>query len=180
MECLGVYPQKVTFFRLSICECLLSHLYGRRTGRGKWDPCFLLGTQVALAMKAAREEPAVHQELASDPPVQVLVLRAAMSTAKCRSHGEQFPKIVKDRQQSPLIQSLETSWSVCDLEDVVLARPDRTHFQELEACQLRHAQGIYGQKDDDLHFRKDIAVAAGDELLKAVRRSAIRKCLNFN
>ena len=42
MECLGVYPQKVTFFRLSICECLLSHLYGRRTGRGKWDPCFLL------------------------------------------------------------------------------------------------------------------------------------------
>ena len=179
MECLGVYPQKVTFFRLSICECLLSHLSGRRTEEANRTLAFFC-TQVALAMKAAREEPAVHQELASDPTVQVLVLRAAMSTAKCRSHGEQFPKIMKDRQQSPLIQSLETSWSVCDLEDVVLARPDRTHFQELEACQLRHAQGIYGQKDDDLHFRKDIAVAAGDELLKAVRRSAIRKCLNFN
>lgn len=132
--------------------------------------------QVALAMKATRAEPTVHQELVGDPTVRVLVLRAAMSTAKCRSHGEQFPKIVEERAQSQLIKSLETPWSVCDLEDVIMQRADRSHFPELEACQLRNAQGIYGQKDDDLHFRKDIAVAAGDELLKALRRTAIQRC----
>ena len=38
--------------------------------------------EVALAMKATRAEPAVHQELVEDPTVRVLVLRAAMSTAK--------------------------------------------------------------------------------------------------
>lgn len=130
---------------------------------------------VALAMKATRAEPTVHQESVGDPTVRVLVLRAAMSTAKCRSHGEQFPKIVEERAQSQLIKSLETLWSVCDLEDVIMQRADRSHFPELEACQLRNAQGIYGQKDDDLHFRKDIAVAAGDELLKALRRTAIQR-----
>eukprot|EP00438_Fugacium_kawagutii_P003830 Skav230277 [mRNA] locus=scaffold3387:579145:580302:- [translate_table: standard] len=129
---------------------------------------------VALAMKAP-SEPAVYQQLATDPTVRVLVLRAAMSTAKCRSHGEQFPKIVKDRQQSPLIQGLETPWSVCDLEDVIMQRPDRTRFEDLEACSLRNDKGIYGQKDDDLHFRKDIAVAAGNELLKALRRTAAKR-----
>ena len=139
-----------------------------------WTSAMTSTTQVTLAMKAATAEPAVHQELLGDPTVQVLVLRAAMSTAKCRSQ-EQFPKIVKDREQSQLIQSLETPWSVCDLEDVITQRPDRSHFPELEVCQLRNAQGIYGQKGDDLHFRKDIAVAAGDELLKALKRTAINR-----
>ncbi|CAJ1330941.1 unnamed protein product [Effrenium voratum] len=122
---------------------------------------------VALALQAL-QSPQVHDHLAEDPAVRVLVLRAARSTAKCRTR-EQFPQIVRDRAQSQLIQDLETPWSVCDLEDVIQGREAR--FAELSPCQLRHGSGIYG-KGDDLHFRKDIAVAAGDELLKAVRRTA--------
>ncbi|CAK9102433.1 unnamed protein product [Durusdinium trenchii] len=152
----------------SACLCIAS---GGALVMGGGDHC--PHSAVGLAMKALTE-PAVYQELAKDPKVNVLVLRAAMSTAKCRSHGEQFPKVVKERRQCQMIQDLETPWSVCDLEDVIRDRPDRQRFPELEACRLRHAQGIYGG-GDDLHFRKDIAVAAGDELLKALRRTALQK-----
>ncbi|CAK9081929.1 Fucoxanthin-chlorophyll a-c binding protein [Durusdinium trenchii] len=147
----------------SACLCIAS---GGALVMGGGDHC--PHSAVGLAMKALTE-PAVYQELAKDPKVNVLVLRAAMSTAKCRSHGEQFPKVVKERRQCQMIQDLETPWSVCDLEDVVIRdRPDRQRFPELEACRLRHAQGIYGGG-------WDIAVAAGDELLKALRRTALQK-----
>lgn len=36
-------------------------------------------------------------------------------------------------------------------------------------------RSTYFGAGDDLHFRKDIAVAAGDELLKALRRTALQK-----
>ncbi|CAE7783569.1 PAT23, partial [Symbiodinium pilosum] len=96
-----------------------------------------------------------------------------MSTAKCRSHGEQFPRISRDRLRSKLVKQFETPWTICDLEDVITGRPGRA--TDLEACKLRNSRGIYGQRGDDLHFRTDIAVAAGDELLKAARRTALRK-----
>jgi len=76
---------------------------------------------------------------------------------------------------SNLIKRLETSWTICDLEDVVQQRDCRTRWPELEACSLRDPKGIYGQRGDALHFRKDIAKAACDELLKAVYRTAMRR-----
>ena len=129
---------------------------------------------VGLAARALATEPLVQESLMKNPVVRVLVIQAARSTAKCRSHGEQFPRITRDREHSKLVKDLETPWTICDLEDVIMSRPHRTH-PELEACKLRNPMGIYGQRGDDLHFRKDIAVAAGDELLKAARRTALRK-----
>lgn len=129
-------------------------------------------SSIGLAMTAAISEPVVRDRLRCNPTVRILVINAERSTTKCRLR-EQFPMTVNDRQASPLIRSLETRWTICDLEDVVMQRADRRMFVELEECKLRSAKGIYGQKGDDLHFRKDVAVAAGDELIKACRRTAL-------
>lgn len=126
---------------------------------------------VGMAMTAVVSEPVVRDRLSSDPAVQILVVNAERSTTKCRIQ-EQYPMTVKDRGTSPLVKRLETSWTICDLEDVVTQKSDRTLFPELEPCKLRSDKGIYGQKGDDIHFRKDIAVRAGDELIKACHRTA--------
>lgn len=127
---------------------------------------------IGLALTAVVSEPVVHDRLRCDPKVRILVIKAERSTAKCRLR-EQFPMTVMDRGASPLVKSLETPWTICDLEDVVAQASGRRVFAELETCKLRCARGIYGQKGDDLHFRGDIAVAAGDELIKACRRTAL-------
>ena len=129
---------------------------------------------VGLAARALASEPLVQERMLNDPAVRVCVIQAAMSTAKCRSHGEQFPRITRDRLQSKIVKDLETPWTICDLEDVIMGRLQRSQAPDLEGCKLRNPLGIYGQRGDDLHFRKDVAVAAGDELLKAVRRTALR------
>ena len=49
---------------------------------------------------------------------------------------------VADRGQLPLVSELETAWSVCDLEDVVMGK--RSRFEVLEQCGLRDSKGIYG------------------------------------
>lgn len=128
---------------------------------------------MGLAVRALSSEPAVRHHVAGDPAVRILVVNAERSTAKCRQAGEQFPHVVRDRRPLPLVKGLETPWTICDLEDVVQDRPNRRRVPELEACKLRDSRGIYGQRGDDLHFRRDVAIAAGDELIKAVRRAAI-------
>jgi len=125
-----------------------------------------------LAIRALAKEPALRSHLVGDPTVRIIVLNAEMSTAKCRSAREQYHRIVKDRQLCPLIKSLETPWTICDLEDVVQDRAGRRRWPELEVIRLRDKRGIYGEPGDDLHFRRDIARAAGDELIKAVWRTA--------
>eukprot|EP00928_Gymnodinium_smaydae_P028523 TRINITY_DN21727_c1_g3_i1.p1 TRINITY_DN21727_c1_g3~~TRINITY_DN21727_c1_g3_i1.p1 ORF type:complete len:453 (+),score=57.90 TRINITY_DN21727_c1_g3_i1:191-1360(+) len=130
---------------------------------------------MSLALKSVQREPVVRSRLAKNPRAHIVVLNAELSTAKCRGGREQFPRIVHDRKESKLIKTLETSWTICDLEDVVQDRLERNRFQELEQCKLRHKLGIYGQRGDDLHFRKDIARAAGDELLKALCRTALSR-----
>jgi len=109
-----------------------------------------------------------------NPTVRIVVVNAQRSTTKCRLR-EQYPGTIRDRRASSLVTSLETPWTICDLEDVVQQRADRAKFDELEPCKLRHVRGIYGQPGDDLHFRKDLAIAAGDELIKACRRTAIAR-----
>ena len=72
---------------------------------------------------------------------------------------------VKDRSGWPLIKRFETPWTICDLEDVVMQSERRTMYPELEACQLRSPQGIYGQKGDyelQIEAIKQIANFAGD------------------
>eukprot|EP00927_Polykrikos_kofoidii_P051283 TRINITY_DN45075_c0_g1_i1.p1 TRINITY_DN45075_c0_g1~~TRINITY_DN45075_c0_g1_i1.p1 ORF type:complete len:452 (+),score=66.25 TRINITY_DN45075_c0_g1_i1:43-1398(+) len=133
---------------------------------------------VGLCLQALNGEPAVRGHVfrdVDDPTVHVIVLNAENSTSKCRDKGEQYPLVVADRKQSSLVKRLETPWTICDLEDVVQQRHDRTFFPELEACKLRSFQGIYGQKGDDIHFRKDVAIAAGDELLKGIRRTSMAR-----
>lgn len=112
---------------------------------------------------------------AEDPFVRIIAINAAQSTAVCRGGNEQFSHVVSDRMTSNLIKRLETQWTICDLEDVVQQRDCRRRWPELEACNLRDPKGIYGQRGDNLHFRKDIAKAACDELLKAVYRTAMRR-----
>lgn len=127
---------------------------------------------VGLAIRAHRTEPILRRHTADDPAVRIVVLNAARSTTKCR-RGERFEYVVQERETVPLIKQFETPWTICDLEDVVQQRRDRRAWPELEGCRLRSRRGIYGQPRDDLHFRSDVAVEAGDELLKAVRRTAL-------
>lgn len=129
---------------------------------------------LGLASNAFKTNPRIRRLLADDPRVCIVVLNAARSTTKCRRR-EKYPYIVQERRMCPLVKEFETPWTICDLEDVVQQRPGRTRWPELEPCQLRSSAGIYGQKGDDLHFRKDVAVAAGDELLKALRRTALSR-----
>ena len=53
-----------------------------------------------------------------------------------------FSLQVADRSQLPLVSELETQWSVCDLEDVVMGKKSR--FEVLEPCALRDSKGVYG------------------------------------
>merc|ERR1719469_223339 len=109
----------------------------------------------------------VHRQLLADPPVRMIVVPAHRSIATCRLRGERCPKIVKDRQQAAVVTDLEIPWTILDFEDVVMQRRGRRVFDELESCRLRHPAGIYGEPDDEWHFRTEIGAAAGAELIKA-------------
>eukprot|EP00929_Paragymnodinium_shiwhaense_P081506 TRINITY_DN42670_c0_g1_i3.p1 TRINITY_DN42670_c0_g1~~TRINITY_DN42670_c0_g1_i3.p1 ORF type:complete len:426 (+),score=58.91 TRINITY_DN42670_c0_g1_i3:143-1279(+) len=108
---------------------------------------------------------------AADPVVRVVVLNAAQSTAKCRERGEQFPDVVQDRRLLREVKPLETPWTICDLEDFVMGK--QASQPHLEPCRLRHGRGLYGKPQDDLHFREDIEVEAGRELILAGQRSCV-------
>jgi len=137
-------------------------------GRKKKSPQSAIAMAVH-AMEGRNKE--IHQKLAPDPVVRVILLKAAGSTATCREFGEQFPELVAGRKRSRLMSRLETPWSICDLEDVVQQRPQKRKFSGLEACKLRLKDGFY-DKEDTLHFRDDVAKQAEDELLKSIRRTA--------
>lgn len=154
---------------LQACLCIAS---GGSLIMGGGRSC--ADSALGLASNAFKTNSRIRRLLADDPQVCIIVLNAARSTAKCRGR-EQFPYVVQERHMCPLVKQFETRWTICDLEDVVQQRPDRTRWPELERCQLRSSAGIYGQKGDDLHFRKDVAVAAGDELVKALRRTALSR-----
>jgi len=140
-------------------------------GRKKKSP------QSALAMAAQALEgrnKEIRQKLAPNPVVRVMLLKAAGSTAACREFGEQYPQLVAGRKRSRLMSQLETPWSICDLEDVVQQRPRKRKFFEVEACKMRVKDGLYG-KEDELHFRHEVAKQAEDEILKAIRRTACER-----
>ncbi len=109
-----------------------------------------------------------------DPVVRIVVLNASQSTTTCRG-GEQYPNLVRDRKRSRLVKGFETRWTICDLEDVVQQLPDRRKWPELEVSSLRCEHGFYGEPRDPVHFRKDVAKAAGDAVLAAARRTALRR-----
>jgi len=154
----------------SVCHCVASgcSLMKPWDGRKKKSPQSAIAMAVH-AMESRNRE--VHQKLAPDPVVRVILLKAAYSTAACREFGEQYPKLVAGRRRSRLMSRLETPWSICDLEDVVQQRPRKRKFSDVEACKFRLKDGFYG-KEDDLHFRHDVAKQAEDEILKAIRRTA--------
>eukprot|EP00747_Dinoflagellata_sp_TGD_P042700 gnl/TRDRNA2_/TRDRNA2_142240_c0_seq2.p1 gnl/TRDRNA2_/TRDRNA2_142240_c0~~gnl/TRDRNA2_/TRDRNA2_142240_c0_seq2.p1 ORF type:complete len:403 (+),score=56.13 gnl/TRDRNA2_/TRDRNA2_142240_c0_seq2:154-1362(+) len=167
----GVKPHvlKVNDRLLQTCLCVASggSLIMGSSSTGRSD------SAIELALRAlSGGERGAHRLLATDPTVRVVVIRAEKSTTKCRNGNEQFPQVVKDRSNSRLVKSFETPWTICDLEDVVQQRPERYQWPETEACEMRHFAGIYDQPGDDLHFRNDVALEAGDELLRAGLRTA--------
>lgn len=129
---------------------------------------------ISMAAGALQKKKAVQQYLHDDPVVRIVVVKAARSIATCREVGEEFPRLVAARSKSRLISRHETPWAICDLEDVVQSRPRhrKRRFAEVEACKFRNRKGLYG-KEDTYHFRAKVAKRAEDELLKAVRRTAL-------
>lgn len=131
-------------------------------------------TAIGLAVKAlSGGEPEARRQLRADPVVRVVVVPAERSIATCRK-GERFPRIVQDRLQSQLVQDSQVPWTILDLEDHIMQRQGRRKFKELEDCRLRDPNGIYDPKDQ-MHFRRDVAYAAGDELLSAIQRTALAR-----
>lgn len=122
----------------------------------------------------ALKDERLSKRLSSDPTVRVLVVNPAMSTAKCRTAGEQYPDMVGDRCNLSLLTQHTPPWTICDLEDCVMGSEGRNIFPVLEACELERPRGIYG-KCDDIHFTSRDGVAAGKELLLALRRQAIHQ-----
>lgn len=155
---------------LHACLCVAS-------GASLLMPAGQRGTDSAIGLAVGAlsgGEQMARDQLSADPVVRILVVRAKQSTAQCRE-DEQYPRTVRDRQRSPLIRSLETPWTICDLEDVVTQRRRRRRFGELEVCGLRDQAGLYSESGDVIHFRKVIAKAAGDELIKAIQRTALAR-----
>lgn len=116
----------------------------------------------------------LSERFASDPTVRILVVNPAMCSAECRKAGEQYPNLVRDRRNLPLIANHTIPWTICDLEDRIMDRAQRTIFPVLEACELESRRGIYDRKDV-LHFDERVGISAGDELLLAVRRQALQQ-----
>jgi len=139
-----------------------------------WDGNKCPDSAISMAARAIKRNPVLRRRLRHDPVVRIVVLNAARSIAQCREIGEQYPRLVAARKRVPLVDKLQTPWTVCDLEDVVQQRSHRRHFADLEACKLRDRQGLYDDKDP-CHLRAAIAKRGQDELLKAIRRSAFHR-----
>lgn len=122
----------------------------------------------------ALDDEDIGRRLSDDLAVRVLVVNPAMSTAECRRAGEQFPQMVSDRSNLPLHTDHAIPWTICDLEDCIMDRPQRNIFPVLESCELQSRAGIY-DAEDVLHFDARVGVSAGDELLLAVRRQAMQQ-----
>jgi len=139
-----------------------------------WDGNKCPDSAISMAARAIGRNPVLKRRLRHDPVVRITVLNAAGSIAQCRESGEQYPRLVAARRRVPHVDKLQTPWTICDLEDVVQQRPHRRHFADLEACKLRDRQGFYDDRDPE-HLRARIARRGQDELLKAIRRTALRR-----
>lgn len=120
-------------------------------------------------------EPTLRRQVLADPVVRIVVISGRRSTTTCRGKNERFPKIIKDRKESLVIQDVETPWTVCDFEDVVKQRRGRRVFKELESSKLRHPDGLYGEPGDEYHFRSDIGYQTGEELIKCAQRTGLAR-----
>lgn len=130
---------------------------------------------ISIALDALESSnPVIRKRVAGDPPVRVIVLNAKGCISTCRSRGEEFPGLVAARRRSPLVSRFETPWTVCDLEDVILQRQRRQKFAALEACTMRESRELFGEIDT-YHLRPEIAKDAENEILKAVRRTAVAR-----
>lgn len=138
-----------------------------------WDAKKCPDSAVSMAARALGENPLLKRRLKGNPTVRIVVLNARGSIAVCRE-SEEFPRTVRARKSIPVINKLQTPWTVCDLEDVVQQRPNRKRFAELEECALRDRLGFYNDWDT-YHLRASIAKEGQDELIKAVRRTALKK-----
>lgn len=155
-----------------ICHCVASgcSLMTPWDGRKK-IPQSAIGIAAHVLEGKHRE---IQRLLAGDPAVRVVLVNSAGSVARCRQFGEEYPRFVAGRKRSRLMRRLETPWTICDLEDVVQQRPRKKRFAEVEACSLRINDGFYGDVDDE-HFRPEVAKQAENEVLKAIRRTALAR-----
>jgi len=169
----GVHLQRIWDKRESFhtCLCVASGCSLMKWWDAKESP----DSAVSMAARALGENSTLRRRFRGDPVVRVVLINAARSIALCRENrSEEFPRLVAARRRSALIDKLQTPWTVCDLEDVVQQRPNRQHFAELEECKLRDKLGFYNHSDP-MHLRASVARQGQDEILKAVRRTALRR-----
>lgn len=133
-------------------------------------------SSVSIALRALESgTPSMKRFLVDDPPARVIIVNSRSSISYCRKSGEEeFPRLVSNRQRSPLVTRLETPWTLCDLDDVITQRDDRRRFDELEVCKLRHEKGMYSESDY-YHMRRDVGRKAVAEVIKATRRTALSR-----
>lgn len=141
-----------------------------------WEGRRFSGCAIGKAVRALNGgEPTVRRQLLADPVVRIVAISGRRCTTACRGKNERFPKIIQDRKQSMHVKRVETPWTICDFEDVVMQRRGRRVFDELERSKLRHPAGLYGEPGDEYHFRSDIGYRTGEELVKAAQRTGLAR-----